>query len=268
MPGAATGRWQTAANVLAMPTAADEAAESYSLTDVVVPLPDGTRLKAAVALPEADGPSAGLLVLHESFGLNRDIRRLAGRLAGMGYVALAPDLFSHGNRLLCLTRVMMDTVTGAGSSVLSDLEAARIYLAGRPEVDRARIGVIGFCQGGGFALAFAARGGLKVASVNYGAVPREAAALEDVCPVVASYGGADRIYGRQAQRLEQHLASLGVAHDVKTYEGAGHSFLSYDNAPAWMRRLPNPLHPGYNQAAAEDAWTRIGDFFAKYLTAG
>jgi carboxymethylenebutenolidase len=251
-----------------MAAAADQAAESYSLTDVVVPLPDGGGLKAALALPEAGSPSPGLLVLHESFGLNRDIRRLAGRLAGMGYVALAPDLFSHGNRLVCLTRVMMDAVRGAGSWVLSDLDAARTYLAERPEVDPARIGVIGFCQGGGFALAFAARGGLQVASVNYGAVPREAGALEGVCPVVASYGGADLIYGRQAQRLEHHLASLGVAHDVKTYRGAGHSFLSYNNAPAWMLRLPNPMHPGYQEAAAEDAWTRIGDFFAKYLTAG
>jgi carboxymethylenebutenolidase len=251
-----------------MPTATDRAAESHPVADVTVPLPDGSGLKAAIALPTAGGPWPGLLVLHESFGLNRDIRRIAGRLAGMGYAALAPDLFSHGNRLICLTRVMMDTIKGAGPSVLADLDAARSYLAGRPDVDGGRVGVIGFCQGGGFALALAARGGLKVAAVNYGAVPKEAGSLEGVCPVVASYGAADRIYGRQAQRLEQHLESLGVPHDVKAYDGAGHSFLSYDNGPSWMLRLPNPMHVGYDGAAAEDAWTRINDFFAQYLTAG
>jgi carboxymethylenebutenolidase len=73
------------------------------------------------------------------------------------------------------------------------------------------------------------------------------------------------MFAKQGQRLEQYLTDLGVPHDVKIYDGAGHSFLSYDNMPPWMARLPNPLHAKYNEAAAEDAWTRILAFFREYL---
>jgi carboxymethylenebutenolidase len=83
--------------------------------------------------------------------------------------------------------------------------------------------------------------------------------------VVASYGGLDTMFARQAPRLERYLESLGVPHDVKIYDGAGHSFLSYDNVPTWMARLPSPMHVGYDEAAAEDAWSRILGFFHEHL---
>jgi carboxymethylenebutenolidase len=150
---------------------------------------------------------------------------------------------------------------------MGDIEAARIYLAQRPEVDGGRVGVIGFCMGGGFALLFGARGGVKAASVNYGAVPKDREKLAGVCPVVGSYGGKDRMFTKQARRLEEHLTALRVDHDVKIYENVGHSFMSYDNGPAWMARVPSPMHAGYSEPDAEDAWRRILDFFARYLTA-
>ena len=220
-------------------------------------------MPAAVAVPEGTGPFPGVIVLHEAFGLNNDIRRITGRFADNGYVAMAPDLYSHGNRTLCMVRLLAG---GLQDKALDDIEAARVALAQRDEVDGGRIGVIGFCMGGGFALLFGARGGVKVAAVNYGQVPKDREALAGVCPVVGSYGGKDRLFVKQAQRLEDHLTALRVDHDVKVYENVGHSFLSYDNGPAWMARMPSPMHVGYSEPEAEDAWRRILDFFGRYLT--
>jgi carboxymethylenebutenolidase len=239
---------------------------------VSIPLPgsDGASLRGALAVPppaeHGDGPFPGVVVLHETFGLNDDIRRIATRFAANGYVAIAPDLFSHGNRALCLSRVLLAGVSDAAmQQTLADVDAARQHLAQHPKVDGDRIGVAGFCLGGGFALLFGTKGAVRAAAVNYGAVPKDASALTGVCPVVASYGGRDERFAAQGRRLEQHLIGLGVAHDVKVYDGAGHSFLSYDNAPAWLLKLPSPMHVGYSEADAEHAWARMLAFFAEHV---
>ena len=121
------------------------------------------------------------------------------------------------------------------------------------------------CQGGGFALALAAQGKVRAASVNYGAVPRHERDLANVCPVVGSFGRDDSMFAKQGERLERYLTDLGVPHNIKIYDGVGHSFLSYDNMPPWMARLPNPLHATYDEAAAEDAWSRILAFFKEHV---
>jgi carboxymethylenebutenolidase len=235
---------------------------------VSIPLAGGGALPGYLALPDLDANGPGVVVLHEIFGLNADIRRIADRFAASGYAALVPDLYGHGNRALCLTRVLASGMrAGAERRTLDDIEDARRYLAARPEVDGSRLAVAGFCLGGGFALLFAAKGGVKAASVNYGLVPKDASRLESVCPVVGSYGARDRQFVAHGRRLEAHLSALGVPHDVKMYEGAGHSFLSYDNAPAWMARIETGMHAGYDEAAAEDAWARILAFFGEHVVA-
>jgi len=233
-------------------------------SEIRVPLPDGKSLRAALSLPAEPGLHPGVVVLHEAYGLNGDIRGIAHRFAENGYVAIAPDLYSHGSKARCLTRVMLDTYTGAGDKTLDDIEATRAALAERPEVDPERIAVVGFCQGGGFALAFAGRGGVQAVAPNYGVVPRRRGSLDNICPVVGSYGGRDRFVGaKEAAKLERALTELGVPHDVKVYENVGHSFMGqHENL---LMRLPNPLHPGYSEPEAEDAWRRILDFFARHL---
>jgi carboxymethylenebutenolidase len=233
-------------------------------TEMTVSRPDGSTLPGALALPASPGPHAGVIVLHEAFGLNNDMRRIAGRFAENGYAALAPDLYAHPHRTVCMVRLLAG---GLQDQALADIEAARVALAARPEVDGERVGVIGFCMGGGFALLFGAKGGVKVASVNYGTVPKDQSKIAGVCPVVGSYGAKDRMFLSHGKRLEAHLTSLRVDHDVKIYGDVGHSFLSYDNGPAWMGRIPSPLSPGYSEPEAEDAWKRILDFFGTYLTA-
>ncbi len=87
--------------------------------------------------------------------------------------------------------------------------------------------------------------------------------------MVASYGGRDKFLASHSARLESHLEYLGVPHDVHLYPDAGHSFLSWDNEPPWMARLPfpNPTNAGYNEEAAEDTWARMLSFFQQHLGA-
>jgi carboxymethylenebutenolidase len=228
---------------------------------------DGASLSAELFMPPGEGPHPGVVVLHESFGLNDDIRRIAGRFAAAGYAALAPALYSHGKRLVCLSRVMVDMVSGSVAREIADIHAAREALAARPEVDAERIAVAGFCQGGGFALVAGTQPGFSAAAVNYGMVPSDRSQLDGICPVVASYGAKDRVVGRKrAEQLERHLSALGVAHDVKTYDGAGHSFFSeVDGWQGWLARVPTPMAVGYDEQAAEDGWRRMLGFFEEHV---
>jgi carboxymethylenebutenolidase len=238
-------------------------------TPLSIPLSDGGALEAELFLPGSAGPHPGVLVLHESFGLNDDIRRIATRFAEAGYAALAPNLFSRGARVVCLTRTMTDMLKGSIDREIADILAARKALADRAEVDPDRIAVAGFCLGGGFALIAATKPGFRAAAVNYGDVPKDRAKLDGVCPVVASFGGRDRLYGRKmAQRLEAHLSALGVSHDIQTYDAAGHSFFSrYHGWQDWLARFPTPMAVGYDDAAATDGWRRMLAFFDERVRA-
>src|SRR5918992_3506687 len=119
------------------------------------------------------GPWPGVVVLHEAFGLTKDIRDQTDRFAAAGYVALAPDLYTAGPRLRCVRRAFRDLMARRGRT-WEAIEAARGWLAGRAECT-GKVGVIGFCMGGGFALVAAAKYDFAAASVNYGHVPRRAA---------------------------------------------------------------------------------------------
>lgn len=235
------------------------------MEQVVIPVAGGKDLRAGLGVPAGDGRRAAVIVIHEIFGLNDDIREKAGHFLQAGYVALAPDLYSVlGSRPLCVVRAMQSLRRGGGPA-FDALEAARAWLAERPDVDAARIGVIGFCMGGGFALLFAARAPLGAAAVFYGAVPEDEAALEGACPVVAGYGGRDRMFGKFAERLEHHLDVLGVENDIKTYADAGHSYMSHHTGPLAKLSSWGPMKVGFHPAAAEDSWRRVDAFFARHL---
>jgi carboxymethylenebutenolidase len=231
------------------------------------PLSDGGALACELFLPDGPGPHPGVVVLHESFGLNDDIRRIARRFADEGYAALAPNLFSHGSRIVCLARVMADLARGRVDREIDDVAAARDALAARAEVDGERIAVAGFCLGGGFALIAATRPGFSAAAVNYGDVPKRRSKLDGVCPVVGSFGSRDRMFGaNMAERLESHLSELGVPHDVRTYDGAGHSFFSHHEGwQGLLASFPTPMRVGPDEQAAADGWRRMLAFFEEHV---
>ena len=113
----------------------------------------------------------------------------------------------------------------------------------------------------------ATKPGFKAAAVNYGDVPKDRAKLDSVCPVVASFGSKDRMFGRNmAERLEAHLSALGVEHDIQTYDGAGHSFFSqHEGWQGWLARMPTPMMVGPDADAAEDGWRRMLGFFEEHV---
>lgn len=147
-------------------------------------LADGAVLSSELFPPDGDGSFPGVVVLHESFGLNDDVRRLAMRFAGAGYVAMCPDLYSHGSRIVCLTRVIVDMLRGSVAREIEDILAAREALAARSEVDPERIAVAGFCQGGGFALVAATKPGFR-AGAWMASVPLSPATVRKIASSVA-----------------------------------------------------------------------------------
>jgi carboxymethylenebutenolidase len=209
-----------------------------------------------------------VIVIHELFGLNDDIRSIAGRFAEAGYVAVAPDFLAGlGPQPLCIVRFARGLNRVGSGRPYRQLEAIRRWLGDRPEVDSERVGVAGFCIGGGLALLYSASAGdVTVVAPFYAPVTDAAEArLAGLCPVVASYGGRDRIFGSMGARLGSALSAGRIEHDVRTYPEAGHSFMNHHGGVAgWIGRH-SPMHAGYEPAAAEHAWRRVLEFFDRHL---
>lgn len=222
------------------------------------------ELGGHLAAPAGDGPFPGVVVLHEAFGLTDDVRAHADRFAGEGYLALAPDLYSWGPTPRCLVATMRAALRGEGRA-FEHVQAARDLLAGRGDAT-GRVGVVGFCMGGGLALLAAPSGAFAAAAPNYPQVPKQPErVLDGACPVVASFGARDRMLRGHADRLEAALDALGVAHDVAEYPEASHSFMNrHRGATAALDRVTGY---GYRPEEAEDAWRRILDFFGEHLRA-
>ncbi len=210
-------------------------------------------LSAFLAIPEGTGPFPGLVVIHEIYGLNQNIQEIAQRLAAEGYLALAVDLFSERNRTACMFRFMAGIFTNSlDHQGICDLQRALDFLEARPDVAQGQLGAIGFCMGGSFAVALGCKDRrLAAIAPFYGMNPRPAAALARLCPVVGSYPGLD-FTAKAGRQLDASLDQYGIAHDIRIYEGAKHSFFN-DHGPA------------YQVEASQDAWKRVLDFFADHV---
>jgi carboxymethylenebutenolidase len=233
---------------------------------ITIPSRNG-EIEGYLALPqiEVSGPTPwpGVVVVHDLTGLSDDIRAITDRFATAGYVATAPNLYSRGGFPRCVRSMFGDLVAGRGR-VFDDLDAARQLIANRHDCS-GRVGVVGFCVGGGFALLAATRA-FDASAPYYGDLPADLSVLEGACPIVASYGGRDPMPTLRgaAGKLRAALREHGVPHDVKEYPAAGHSFAN--------RVVPGPLNlllrvPGiaYHHESSEDAWQRVLAFFAEHL---
>jgi carboxymethylenebutenolidase len=237
------------------------------MPEVIAESPHGA-LPTYLAIPAGSGPWPGVVVIHDAAGMTADVRRQADWLAGEGFVAAAPDLFTRGSGVRCFLSIVREAAKGAGRSY-DEIEAVRTYLAGRDDCT-GRIGVIGFCMGGGFALMLAPQGRFDAASVNYGAARSDAygeEALRGACPIVGSFGAKDFSLRGAAARLETSLTAAGVPHDVREYPQANHSFLN-NHDPGDMPlifRISARLGMRYHEPSAIDARRRIVAFFRAHL---
>jgi len=230
------------------------------VTKHLVSYPSGrTAVRAFLARPKGRGPFPGLLVIQEWWGLNAHIMDVASRFARQGYVALAPDLYSRqGNQVTkdpAVAARLMGRLTERDA--LADLGAGVRFLLAQPGVDRRRIGVVGFCMGGTYALLLpCVRKGIRAAVPFYGQVPNPDAPLRNLtCPILYIYGTRDEwITLADVDRLRGALARYGKAGEVITYE-APHAFFN------------NSRRDTYRSEHAKDAWTRTLAFLAQNLAA-
>jgi carboxymethylenebutenolidase len=234
----------------------------WRMPDISFPVANDAWPGYLAVPPASPGPWPAVVVIHEAFGLNDDIRRKADEFAARGYLALAPDLFDGRSWIRCIRSAFRQLRAGRGPA-FDALNAARMFLAARPDCT-GKTGVIGFCLGGGFALLCAPRPGFDVAAVNYGDVPKDAeSVLAGACPIVGSFGGRDPMGTEHPERLQRALAVLDVPHDVHVYPGAGHRFMTESaGVGAVFARIGRM---SYQPEDAADAWQRIFGFFGTYL---
>lgn len=225
--------------------------QSFSVS---VPRANGKgTMESFFVRPEGSGPFPGLVVIHEAFGLNDNIRAIASQFAGQGYAALAVDLFSNRNRVLCMLQAFHGMlIRPLHNPVLADLSAGVTYLQKQTGVDAERIGAVGFCMGGGYALQLAATDrGMKAASVFYGAAPKPLEVFAQSCPIVGSYPEKD-FTAAGARELDAVLEKNDVPHDIKFYANTRHSFFNRQRTP-------------FEVEASKDAWQRMLSFFNEHL---
>lgn len=229
------------------------------MTDITVDTPAGP-IDAVLETPAAPGP--GVVIVHDAFGLTDDTRDIARRFADQGYVALAPDLYSRGGARKCVTGVFR-ALFGQSGVAIDDLLAARDHLAGRDDVT-GKVGIVGFCMGGGFALLLSPNG-FDASAPFYGVTPRHLdRVLDGACPIVASYGKNDPSLIGAGKKVSKVLTAKGIDHDVKTYPGASHGFANkLPDGP--MASLARVTGIGWRGEQAEDAFSRVFDFFGEHL---
>ena len=222
---------------------------------------DGATIRGFLARPASSEPKGearpAVVILHEWWGLNDHMKDLARRFAGAGYVALVPDLYSRiGSKVTAdgaEAAKLMDAVSS--QAVLRDLNAASTFLKTQPFVDPLRLGIVGFCMGGTFALTQAGHNSdLKAAVVFYGKVPPVETLDYLLCPVLYHYGAKDGwVTKQEVDRLAQGLKQFGKRGAVHVYPEAGHAFFN-DTRP-----------DAHHAASAALAWERTLQFLRRHL---
>ena len=206
-----------------------------------------------LAHPRASGHYPAVVMVHEWWGLNDNVRMEARRLAGEGYTVLAVDLY---HRKIAQTpeeaRNLVIDVVHNPSDALANLDGAVSYLKAH---GARKVAVLGWCFGGAWSIQEAVNNGSQIdADVAYYGTPvTDPAKLAQMPPFLGLYGGADQgIPADSVHKMEVALQGLHKPVEVKIYDGAQHAFA-------------NPSGPRYNKAAADDAWQRTTAFLAKYL---
>ena len=214
------------------------AVDARAQQPVTFPSGDSTA-QGILYLPQGAGPHPALIVIHEWWGLNDWIKQEAAGYAAKGYVALAVDLYR--GKVAATPDLAHELMRGLPQDQgVRDLTSALAFLESRKDVKRNRIGAVGWCMGGGYALQLAiAAPVLKAVAVNYGALATDKAALAGIhAAVLGNFGGQDRgITPDSVHSFQAAMQSLGKPVDAKIYPQAGHAFENPTNAADALARM-------------------------------
>ncbi len=221
---------------------------------VTFPSGDG-QAQGLLYLPHGAGPHPAVVVIQEWWGVNEWIKEQASNLAAHGYVALAVDLYR--GKVADNQDMAHELMRGLPQDQgVRDLVAGFKFLAARKDVKHDRIGAVGWCMGGGYALQLAiAEPNLKAVSINYGALATDKDQLAKIhAAVLGNFGGQDRgIPPDAVHAFESSMKTLGKPVDAKIYPDAGHAFENPNNKT------------GYRPEDAADAQGRTARFFEQNL---
>jgi len=215
---------------------------------------EGGKISAYRARPKAAGKRPAVIVIHENRGLNPHIQDVARRVALEGYLALAPDMLSPlGGTPADETQATKLISSLNASETVARLAAAVKFLAAQPG-STGKVGVVGFCWGGGMVNSLAAAGTSLNASVSYYGRQLPAADVPKITvPLLLHYASLDQRINGGIADFEASLKTNKKVYELSMYEGADHAFNNNTNAAR------------YNKAAADLAWGRTIAFFRKYL---
>lgn len=205
--------------------------------------------------PPGKGPFPGIIVIHEWWGLNDWVKEQASKLADEGYAALAIDLYR--GKVAKTPDEAHEIMRGVPEDrAKRDLDAAFHYLQSQKDVNKDRIGAIGWCMGGGYALDVALQQPQLAADViNYGHLATDPAELKKInAPILGLFGAQDRgITPDDVNKFREALDKMGKKIDVTIYPDAGHAFENPNNKE------------GYRPTDAADAWNKTVNFLASTL---
>jgi len=232
--------------------------------EVRVPVRDGD-MPAYRAMPANGRNLPIVLVVQEIFGVHEHIKDVARRFAKLGYLALAPELYARQadvSKLASIDEIRPIVARVADEQVMADLDDAAGWAA-QNGGDPARLAITGFCWGGRIVWLYAAHNPkLKAGVAWYGRVEGPGTALQPKhpidlvkriqAPVLGLYGGADAgIPIEGVERMRQALAAAGKRCEIHTYPAAPHAFFA-------------DYRPSYREAAAQDGWKRLLDWFRSH----
>jgi len=230
---------------------------------------DGVTLKGYLAYNSSmKGKGPGVLVVHEWWGLNDYARERARKLAGLGYTALAVDMYGEGK-----TATHPDDAGKFSSELMTNFDTAKArftaaedFLKKQPNVDPERIAAIGYCFGGGVVLNMARQGAdLKaVASFHGNLTAIKPAEPGMVKAKIRVYHGADDKFStpEQIEAFKKEMTDAKADFMFIAYPGAVHSFTNPE-ATAYGKKFNIPL--AYNKKADKESWADMKKFFAETL---
>jgi len=214
----------------------------------------GDNFNGYLVRPNAEGKFPGVVLIHEWWGLNQNIKNMAYDLAEEGFVALAVDLYngkvatesSDARKYATEVRNNMD-------NALSHMKSAVEFLRANEFVSDS-VGSMGWCFGGGMSMQLSLNDDLEATVIYYGNLETDKEELSKIkWPVLGVFGEEDRsITIESVNEFVTSLDELGIENEIYIYEGVGHAFA-------------NPSNPGHDPEKTEDAWMKTINFLNQHL---